>query len=59
MPVNGTYPRKASGGSYNHLRLIAREVNTPRLIVHAACLGEWRTLLLKRIPHRITTEISL
>ncbi len=59
MPVNGKYPRKASGDSYHHLRLIAREVNTPRLIVHASSLGEWRKLLLKRIPHRITMESLL
>ncbi len=53
MPVNGRYPKKAAGDAYNHLRLIAREVNTPGLIVRAERLGEWRKLLLGRIPGRI------
>lgn len=51
------YPVKASGDRYQHLRLIAHEINTPRLIVRAARLGEWRQYLLARIPHRITTEV--
>jgi len=56
MPVNGTYPKKASGDTYNHLRLIAREINTPRLIVRAQQLGEWRKLILTRLPRRIYEE---
>ena len=55
MPVNGKYPKKASGDSYNHLRLIARELNTPRLIVREQRLGEWKQLIMSRIPERITT----
>ena len=54
MPVNGRYPRKASGDNYNHLGLIAYEINTPRLIVREARLGEWRKLILKRLPDRIS-----
>src|SRR3990167_10475693 len=49
MPVNGRYPMKASGDRYNHLRLIAQEVNTPRLIVRPGRLGEWRALPLPPI----------
>ena len=56
MPVNGRYPVKASGDAYNHLRRIARDVNTPRLIVRPGQLGEWRRLLLARIPHRIMED---
>ena len=52
MPVNGRYPVKASGDAWNHLRLIALEINTPRLIVRAQRLGEWRVFLTKRLPHR-------
>jgi hypothetical protein len=51
MAVHGRYPKKASGDVYNHLRLIAREVNTPRLIVRVARLGEHRWLA-DRLPHR-------
>jgi len=55
-PVNGRYPAKASGDAYNHLRLIAGEINTPRLIVRYARLGEWRSYITARLPHRITME---
>lgn len=51
LPVNGRLPRKARGDWQRHLRLIAREVNTPRLIVRAARLGEHRWLA-DRLPHR-------
>ncbi len=53
MPVNGQYPKKASGDGYNHLQLIAREINTPRLIVRPARLGEWRKLIEKRLSNRL------
>lgn len=53
MPINGTYPKRASGDAWNHLRLIAHEINTPRLIVRAQRLGEWKKFLLARIPDRI------
>lgn len=49
--VDGHFPRKARGDYLRHLRLIAREVNTPRLVVHASRLGEHRWLV-GRIPHR-------
>lgn len=54
-PVNGKYPRKAIGESMNHLRCLAHYINTPRVIVRECELGEWRRLLMSRIPHRITT----
>lgn len=54
MPINGRYPRKADGNGYRHLANIARAVNTSRLIVRSGELGEWRKLLLSRIPDRIT-----
>lgn len=56
MPVNGKYPKKASGDAFNHLRLIAREINHPRLIVREQQLGEWREYFLKRLPRRITRK---
>ena len=49
MPVNGHYPHKAEGQTMNHLRLIAGELNTPRLRVYASQLGEWRKLVLGRL----------
>ena len=55
MPVNGRYPRKAEGLGYGHLRLIAREINTPRLVVHLARLGEHRWLV-QRVPWRFAEE---
>jgi hypothetical protein len=51
QPVAGRFPRKARGDYLRHLRLIAREVNTPRLIVRGERLGEHRWLA-ERIPHR-------
>lgn len=56
MPVNGKYPAKAEGDRYFCLRRLASKINTPRLIVRAQELGEWRELLLGRLPNRITTE---
>lgn len=52
MPVNGKYPRKAEGQRFMHLWRIARDVNTPRLRVYVSWLGEWRALLMARIPGR-------
>lgn len=51
MPVNGRHPKKASGDWFRHLRLIASEINTPRLIMRPARLGEHRWLLA-RLPNR-------
>jgi len=53
---SGKYPRKADPDTYAHLRLIASEINTPRLTVRSRRLGEWRVFLLARIPERITIE---
>lgn len=55
MPVNGQLPRKARGDWQRHLRLIAREVNTPSLIVRPQSVGEHRWLV-DRLPHRFTTD---
>lgn len=52
QPVNGHFPRKARGDYLRHLRLIAKEINTPRLIVRRQRLGEHQWLW-ERIPHRI------
>ena len=57
MPVDGRYPKKATGDRYWHLQLLARAINTPRLIVRACELGEWRNLLLTRIPERFAEAI--
>jgi hypothetical protein len=53
---DGRYPPKASGDAYRHLRMIAGAVNTPRLVVRPAELGEWRRLLERRIPHRLSDD---
>ena len=50
-PVHGRYPRKAEGLEYGHLRVIAREINTPGLVVDVARLGEHRWLA-QRVPWR-------
>jgi hypothetical protein len=52
MPVQGRYPKKASGDTYHHLHRLSRAINTPRLIVHVGELGAWRTRLLARLPER-------
>jgi hypothetical protein len=52
LPTNGHYPKKASGSEYRHLRQLADRINTPRLIVRPQELGEWKRILLARIPHR-------
>lgn len=51
-PINGEYPKKA-GDDYNSLCLLAKDINTPRLIVRDSQLGKWRKLILSKIPHRI------
>ena len=55
-PVNGRYPKKAEGESLNHLYLLARELNTPRLIVRPERCGEWRRLIEARLPNRLYTD---
>jgi len=52
----GTVVRALRGDAENHLRLRAREINTPRLVVRPSTLGEWGKLLLARIPGRFTYE---
>jgi hypothetical protein len=54
--VGGHFPRKCCGDWQRHLRLIAREINTPRLVVRISRLGEHRWLA-DRLPHRIETEM--
>jgi hypothetical protein len=56
MPVAGKYPHKAEGMHFNHLRNLARAINTPRLIVRDGELGEWRRLINRRLPDRIEQE---
>lgn len=56
MPINGRYPAKAQGEVYKHLELLAHGINRPRVIVRESWLGEWRSYLLARIPHRITRQ---
>lgn len=51
IPVAGRLPRKARGDWQRTLRLVAREVNTPRLVVHYTRLGEHRWLA-DRLPRR-------
>lgn len=51
MPVGGRYPKRAGGDTYSHLRLIANQVNTPRLRVYEQGLGEHRWLIA-RLPER-------
>jgi hypothetical protein len=50
------YPPKARGDEERHLRQLANMINTPRLIVRVSELGEWRKLLLSRIPNRFYTS---
>lgn len=52
-PVGGRLPRFARADAQRHLRLIARAVNTPRLVVRVAELGEHRWLA-SRLPGRFT-----
>ncbi len=47
--------RKARGDWQRHLWQIAREVNTPRLVVRPQRLGEHRWLEA-RLPHRFTYD---
>lgn len=49
--------RKACGDWQRHLGLIAREVNTPLLIIHSQRLGEHRWLI-DRLPHRFEAVSS-
>lgn len=59
-PVPGGHlPRAAQGDAQRHLRQLADALNTPRRIVRESELGEWRGLLMARIPNRITTKEDL
>ncbi len=55
QPIGGRFPRKCRGDWQRHLALIAREINTPRLVVHLSRLGEHRWLA-DRLPHRFDDE---
>jgi hypothetical protein len=55
QPINGRFPRKARGDYLRHLWLISREVNTPRLRIRVARLGEHRWLV-ERLPNRFTSD---
>lgn len=51
---NLEYPVKASGSRFTHLRNLAHDINTPRLVVYLSRLGEWRKMLLARMPDRFS-----
>lgn len=53
--IAGRLPRKCRADWQRHLRLIAGEVNTPRLVVRPARLGEHRWLV-DRLPGRFELE---
>jgi hypothetical protein len=55
LPVKGCYPKKASGDWYRHLRLIAGEVDTRRLVVRLQRLGEHKWFA-RRLPNRFCEE---
>lgn len=55
QPIRGKLPRFASGDAQRHLRLIADEVNSPRLIVRETRLGEWKRYLTRKLPGRFTS----
>src|SRR3990167_2346171 len=50
----GIFQRYRTGDAQRHLAQIAARLNTPRLVVRDAELGEWSGYLLARIPYRIT-----
>ena len=55
MPVNGRYPRRASGDEWSCLQRFARSVNTPRLIVRDRdCPKHLRS----RFANRLTVTVS-
>lgn len=55
--IDGHFPRKCGGNYLRHLEQTAREINTPRRVVHIASLGEHRWLV-ERIPHRFADELD-
>lgn len=49
-PVEGRYPRQASGSEWDDLRRLAARVNTPRLVVRAReCPARYRNRLRRRL----------
>lgn len=54
--ADGRFPPKAGGDYFRTLRLVARELNTPRLIVRPERLGEHRWLVDRIGAERFTTE---
>ncbi len=55
MPVEGKYPKRASGDDWRHLRLFAHNINTPRLIVRER---ECPTRLRGRLAHRLSDNAT-
>jgi hypothetical protein len=53
IPVDGTYPKKASGQAYHDLRQLSRKLNTPHLMVRLGECGQWRALIMRRLPGRV------
>ena len=50
VPVEGRYPKRASGDDWRHLRLFAHNINTPRLIVREReCPPRLRARLANRL----------
>ena len=59
MPVNGKYPKRASGDDWLSLRRFARNINTPRLIVRDRELPpRYRYRYLDRLIHRLTPSVQ-
>lgn len=54
MPVKGRYPKRSSGEGWRMLCLVAREVNTPRLIVRRARCGGLDHRVLARLTARLS-----
>jgi hypothetical protein len=47
------YPRKAEGMAFHHLKMIVGEIHDG-VVVRVERLGEWRKLLIAKIPQRLT-----
>lgn len=49
-------PWKATGDAQRHLIQLAHHINTPRLHIRPSELGEWRKILMARLPNRFHTD---
>lgn len=57
MPVNGTYPKRASDQNWRDLQAFARKINTPHLAVLECESKHLPRKIVSRIsPKRFTTE---